>query len=97
MVYIEALIMEVDMEKSLDIGVDWSVFGKTSIDGKETAIGGGFRRGVEVDPGELLQGGLTLGVLSEPITIAGITVNNISAIVNAVKTDDDFRILSMLW
>jgi len=94
MVYIEALIMEVDMEKSLDIGVDWSVFGKTTIDGKETAIGGGFRRGIEVGPGELLQGGLTMGLLTEPITIAGITVNNISAIVNAVKTDDDFRILS---
>ena len=94
MVYIEALIMEVDMEKSLDIGVDWSVFGQTSIDGKETAVGGGFRRGIEVGPDELLQGGLTLGVLSEPITIAGLTLNNISAIVNAVKTDDDFRILS---
>jgi general secretion pathway protein D len=94
MVYIEALIMEVDMEKSLDIGVDWSVFGKTSIDGKETAIGGGFRQGVEILPNELLKGGLTLGLLTEPITIAGIAVNNISAIVNAVKTDDDFRILS---
>jgi general secretion pathway protein D len=94
MVYIEALIMEVDMEKSLDIGVDWSVFGKTTIDGKETAFGGGFRNGVEVGPGELLQGGLTLGLLTEPITIAGVTLNNISAIVNAVKTDDDFRILS---
>ena len=94
MVYIEALIMEVDMEKSLDIGVDWSIFGKTSIDGKETAVGGGFRKGVSILPDELLKGGLTLGVLSEPITIAGITVNNISAIVNAVKTDDDFRILS---
>ena len=94
MVYIEALIMEVDMEKSLDIGVDWSVFGKTTVDGKETAVGGGFRKGVSILPDELLKGGLTLGVLSEPISIAGITVNNISAIVNAVKTDDDFRILS---
>ncbi len=94
MVYIEALIMEVDMEKSLDIGVDWAAFGKTTIDGKETVFGGGFRQGVSVDPGELLQGGLTFGLLSEPITIAGVTVNNISAIVNAVKTDDDFRILS---
>ena len=94
MVYIEALIMEVDMEKSLDIGVDWSIFGKTTIDGKETAVGGGFRQGLEILPNELLKGGLTLGLLTEPITIAGIAVNNISAIVNAVKTDDDFRILS---
>ena len=94
MVYIEALIMEVDMEKSLDIGIDWSAFGKTSIDGKQTVVGGGFRQGVSVGPDELLQGGLTLGLITEPITIAGFAVNNISAIVNAVKTDDDFRILS---
>jgi general secretion pathway protein D len=94
MVYIEALIMEVDMQTSLDIGIDWAIFGKTSIDGKETVVGGGFRRGVEIGPDELLQGGLTLGMLSEPITIAGVTVNNISAIINAVRTDDDFRILS---
>jgi len=94
MVYIEALIMEVDMDKSLDIGVDWSVFGKTKIDGKETVVGGGFRQGLSVGPDELLKGGLTLGLLTEPITIAGVAVNNITAIVNAVKTDEDFRILS---
>ena len=94
MVYIEALIMEVDMEKSLDIGIDWSAFGKGSIGGKETVFGGGFRNGVSILPDELLKGGLTLGLLTEPITIAGVAVNNISAIVNAVKTDDDFRILS---
>jgi len=94
MVYIEALIMEVDMEKSLDIGIDWSAFGKTKIDGKDAVIGGGFRQGLQIAPDELLKGGLTLGLISEPITIAGVTVNNISAIVNAVKTDEDFRILS---
>jgi general secretion pathway protein D len=94
MVYIEALIMEVDMDKSLDIGVDWSAFGQTSIDGKETVFGGGFRRGVEIEPGELLQGGLTMGLLSEAVEIAGIQVNNISAIINAVKEDESFRILS---
>jgi general secretion pathway protein D len=94
MVYIEALILEVDMNKSLDIGVDWSAFGKTSIDGKQTVVGGGFRKGAAVVPDELLQGGLTLGLITEPITIAGFSVNNITAIINAVKTDDDFRILS---
>jgi general secretion pathway protein D len=33
-------------------------------------------------------------MLTEPLTIAGVTVSNITAIVNAVKTNDDFRILS---
>jgi len=93
MVYLESLIMEVDMNKSLNIGIDWSAFGQTSIDGKQTLIGGGFRNGF-VQPSELLQGGLTVGMLTEPVTIAGIDVSNISAIINAVKIDDDFRILS---
>ncbi len=93
MVYIESLIMEVDMSTSLNIGIDWSAFGKGSIDGKETVFGGGFRQGF-VQPSELLQGGLTVGLLTEPISIAGIDVSNITAIINAVKTDDDFRILS---
>ncbi|MCP5046629.1 MAG: type II secretion system protein GspD, partial [bacterium] len=93
MVYIESLIMEVDMNKSLDIGIDWSAFGKTSIDGKDAVLGGGFGSGF-AGPQDLLQGGLTLGLLSEPITIAGVTVSNISAIINAVQTDNDFRILS---
>jgi len=93
MVYIESLIMEVDMTKSLNIGIDWSAFGSTNIDGKQTVFGGGFRNGFP-QPGELLQGGLTVGLLSEPINIAGIDVSNITAIINAVKTDDDFRILS---
>ena len=38
--------------------------------------------------------GLALGMLTEPFTIGGVTVSNITAIINAVKTDDDFRILS---
>jgi len=93
MVYIESLIMEVDMNKSLNIGIDWSAFGKTSLGGKETVFGGGFSQGF-TKPSDLLKGGLTVGLLSEPITIAGVTVSNISAIINAVKTNDDFRILS---
>jgi general secretion pathway protein D len=93
MVYIEALLMEVDMSTSLNIGIDWTAFGKASLDGKETLVGGGFSPGFP-QPSDLLQGGLTLGMLTEPLTIAGVTVSNITAIVNAVKTNDDFRILS---
>ena len=93
MVYIESLIMEVDMSTSLNIGIDWSAFGQTTFNGKDAIVGGGFRNGF-VSPSELLQGGLTVGLISEPLKIAGFDVSNISAIINAVKTDDDFRILS---
>ena len=93
MVYIEALLMEVDMSTSLNIGIDWTAFGSATLGGKETLVGGGFSGGFP-QPSDLLQGGLTLGMLTEPLTIAGVTVSNITAIVNAVKTNDDFRILS---
>jgi general secretion pathway protein D len=95
MVFIESLIMEVDMDKSLDIGIDWQAFGETSISGKETAIGGQFNSQAGlIDPGALAQGGLTVGLITEQTNIAGLLVSNIAAIINAVKTDDEFRILS---
>ncbi len=94
MVFIESLIMEVDMDKSLDIGVDWQAFGETSISGKDTAIGGQFSSRGLLDPGALAQGGLTVGLITEPTEIAGLMLSNIAAIINAVKTDDEFRILS---
>jgi general secretion pathway protein D len=94
MVFIESLIMEVDMDKSLDIGIDWQAFGETSISGKDTAIGGQFTSEGLLDPGALAQGGLTVGLITEQTNIAGLLVSNIAAIINAVKTDDQFRILS---
>jgi general secretion pathway protein D len=93
MVYIEALIMEVNVDRSLDLGIDWQVFGETDVAGKNAAVGGTFSQGFP-SLQSLVQGGLTLGLISEPTDIAGFTLSNISAIINAVKTDDDFRILS---
>jgi general secretion pathway protein D len=97
MVYIESLIMEVDADKSFEMGINWQAFGKTRLDGKETAIGGAFSDTIinpDVAPGLFTPAGIAIGILSEPVQIAGLTVSNISAIVDAVKTDDDFRILS---
>jgi len=93
MVYIESLIMEVNADRSLDLGIDWQVFGETDVAGKNAAIGASFADGFPRIE-SLIRGGLTLGLISEPTEIAGFTLSNISAIINAVKTDDDFRILS---
>jgi general secretion pathway protein D len=89
--------MEVNAEKSLDFGIDWQAFGKGNADGKEYVFGGGFTNEGDLlgsNPSVLSKSGLTVGLLSEPVTIAGVTVSNVAAIVNAIKTDDDFRILS---
>ena len=97
MVYIEALIMEVNMEKSLELGIDWQAFGKTSAGGKRALVGGQYTSGGLITPeaGLSQTGSFSLGLISEPIgVIAGVTISNIAAIVNAIKTEDEFRILS---
>jgi general secretion pathway protein D len=97
MVYIESLIMEVNAQKSLDIGIRWQLFEDTRINNNRGVYGGGFSgtsTAASAISGLLNPTGLALGMLTEPFTIGGVTVSNITAIINAVKTDDDFRILS---
>ncbi len=97
MVFIESLIMEVDMDTSLNIGIDWQAF----TDVRDALVGGTFSDQLQpsVDPTTGLprnpfSGGFAVGVIKNPVEIAGLTVSNISAIIKAVKTDDEFRILS---
>ena len=97
MVFIESLIMEVDMDTSLNIGIDWQAFGEV----RDTKAGVAFSDSIQpsVDPGtgvlnNPFAGGFTAGLLHGTTEIAGVTVSNISAIIKAVKTDDEFRILS---
>jgi general secretion pathway protein D len=95
MVYIESLIMEVNATKSLDLGVQWQLFDRTNVDNTGVVYGGKFSGSTGVlNPTTALGTGLAVGVLTESFTFGGITLSNITAIVNAVKTDDNFRILS---
>ncbi len=97
MVFIESLIMEVDLDTSLEIGIDWQAFGEV----RDTNVGATFADTIQpdIDPGtgvprNPFAGGFAAGLISGSTQIAGITVSNISAIIKAVKTDDEFRILS---
>ncbi|MBW2437157.1 MAG: type II secretion system secretin GspD, partial [Deltaproteobacteria bacterium] len=97
MVFIESLIMEVNMDTSLDIGIDWQAFGEI----RDADVGATFSENIlpGFDPTTGLpvipfSGGFAVGLISGTTEIAGITVSNISAIIRAVKTDDEFRILS---
>jgi general secretion pathway protein D len=96
MVYIESLIMEVNASKSLDLGVQWQLFDRTDVNNQNVLYGGGFSGTGALDAAARLLSptGLAVGVLTEPFTFGGITVSNISAIINAVKQDDNFHILS---
>ncbi|MGB6010054.1 MAG: type II secretion system secretin GspD, partial [Desulfobacterales bacterium] len=99
MVYIESLIMEVDVNKDFKLGVEWKVGGKTTIDGKDAAIGGAFSSPLSIlgtTPLATLPSadGLSLAIITEAVTIGNITFPNLAAVVNAYKKDKDVHILS---
>jgi general secretion pathway protein D len=99
MVYIEALVMEVDARKDLQLGVEWTAVGETQIGGKAAAVGGGFvNQAVQSAlPGlasGLLPFGFSMGVFTEAIEIAGVQFSNLTALVRALKEDRSVSIVS---
>ena len=103
MVYIEALLMEVDARKAFDLGMQWFI-GDEKIgtrDGKNIAAFAGSTPAKNLFPSidpvtstGVLPAGLSLGVLGEAITIAGIDFPNIGAVVKAFQGDSDVHIIS---
>ncbi|MGA9177833.1 MAG: type II secretion system secretin GspD [Desulfobacterales bacterium] len=97
MVYIECLIMEVNINKEFNLGVQWQAGGTTTINDKSAAFGGGFEPEKPIISSTATlpsPAGFSLGIFSEVITIGGITFPNLSAIVNAYKKDKDVHFLS---
>ncbi len=91
MVYIECLIMEVDVEKEFDLGTEWIAMGQTAYKDRDIGYGGGFSGG---NPGYGNIGGVTqgqlpagfsMGMFSELIEIGGVQFPNLAAIVQAFK------------
>ena len=105
MVYIEALIMEVNAQKSFELGTEWIVGDDVELNSdRQGVVGGGFTTGEDSNlnyqvglDGNLIPSlatGFSLGVFGEAVNIAGITFPSISAIVQAFKKDRDVNILS---
>lgn len=99
MVYLEALIMEVNTDKQFDVGVEWS-YGDNYADGSG-AIVGGFNNTSRITKsattGELQYNqpkGFSFGVIKDGIEIGGITFPSISAILTAYQDDSDINIIS---
>jgi len=105
MVYIECLIMEVNVEKDFLLGTEWIV-GESKEHGGDLYGGtSGFSGG---SPGYSnlggLSGGLTgvasypsgfsLGVFGEAINVGGVTFPSLGAVIQAYKKDEDVNILS---
>ena len=102
MVYIEALIVEVNVDKDFRLGTEWMAGGKTRYDNDKTAaFGGGFTSkekwggpSVTEEDNLVLTSGFSMGIFGETIEIGGIAFPNISSIIQAYKKDKDVSILS---
>ncbi|MGD9365404.1 MAG: type II secretion system secretin GspD [Desulfobacteraceae bacterium] len=106
MVYIEALIMEVNITKDFRLGTEWVAGGEAIYEGREGVYGGGFSAGgfggekgtigttLAAAGAASLPAGFSLGLFGENITVGGITFPTIQAIIQAYKKDKDTNILS---
>jgi general secretion pathway protein D len=97
-VLVEALIAEVSLEKSLQIGVDWRIMDQPA-EGSVRGFGGsdfGQISGVQTGtlPSSTGDTGLLLGVAKGFITIGGVQVPNIGMLVRAFQKDTDANVLS---
>jgi len=96
MVYMEALIMEVNAEKDFSVGVEW--LGGFTYGSDSGLVFGGSRGGTSSILPSLenpnLPQGLSMGIVNEFIEINGETFPSLSAILNAYKSDDDVHIIS---
>ncbi|MBN1849645.1 MAG: type II secretion system secretin GspD [Deltaproteobacteria bacterium] len=106
MVYIEALIMEVDVDKSFDLGVEWRAGDKIDDyqDGVIGAFGGSGGRGADGGysnfPGVDTTGALTfpsgfsVGVIGAGIKIGDLFFPTLGAVLRAYQKDSDVNIIS---
>ena len=98
MVFIEALFMEVNVEKEFNLGVEWQGIKTFSYDGKNAGAFAGsspsnFGTLADIAKGAL-PSGFSMGIISEAIEIAGVKFPNLAAVVNAYQQDRDVHILS---
>ncbi len=100
MVYIECLIMEVNVTRGLDIGTEWRTSQafdnneKVGFSGFGATGDGGFSSLDNVSKDASLPRGFSLGVLGKNITIGGVTFPDIQAIVRTFQSDKDVHILA---
>ena len=93
-VYVEALVMEVTLSKSLDLGINWKASGLTS---GGRVLTGGFPGGggFTGDSARITADSSTIGVLNgNTISIGGKEFFSFGAFVKAVQNNNDVNVLA---
>ncbi|WP_417910312.1 type II secretion system secretin GspD [Candidatus Electronema sp. PJ] len=98
MVYLEALIMEVSIDKQFEIGAEWGGLG--DIHDETGTLGAGFSKnsfnlinGISKGTAGMASGA-TFGILKKGVKIGSAYFPNIGAVVNAFQKDSDINIIA---
>jgi len=104
MVYIEALIMEVNTEKDFQLGIEWIAGEEIKLGSKQGIFGGGFSGSGEgytnikkfINPLDTIKlpAGFSMGIFGEALKIGDVIFPSLGAVVQAFKKDKDVHILS---
>ncbi len=100
MVYLECLIMEVNVNRGLNIGTEWRA--SEGFNSNTRAMFGGFGGTGDTGYGNLgslnsdanLPKGFSIGMLGKNISIGGLTFPSIQAVIQAFQSDKDVHILA---
>ena len=107
MVYIECLIVEVNMNKSFSIGAEWTTGKEVTVNDQDGGAGVGFSgnttapystiagiAGQNTNNVSVFPAGFALGVVGESLKIGDVVFPNLGAVINALQSDTDANILS---
>jgi general secretion pathway protein D len=91
---VEALITEVSLTRALQVGVEWRLMDQPAPDTIRGYGGTDFGLITGVQTGTLASPGLLLGMTKGFLTIGGVQVPNIGALLQALQKDTDANVLS---
>jgi general secretion pathway protein D len=93
-VYVEAAVVEITMEKTRELGVEWRSTSDFTTD--SNVVFGGQNWGVvnELARNPFALSGLAIGLVSGTITFGGQQFLNIGALVQAIQRENDINVLS---
>jgi general secretion pathway protein D len=93
-VYVEAAVVEISLEKTKDLGVEFRFTGNPNNDSEQGFGGTSFGLINQVAKDPLSISGLAIGIIEGTVTFGGQTFLNIGALLQAIQRTSDVNVLS---
>ncbi len=93
-VYVEAAVVEISLQKTKDLGVEFRSTSNVTADKTQAFGGTGFGLINQVAQNPFAFSGLAIGIIEGTITFGGQTFLNIGALIQAIQSTSDVNVLS---